>query len=479
MRKGRALVRWLLPFGVLFLVAASIWLAREHAALFPAGNVRIDPRVKVENRAVSLNLWDYRLPVFWGETRYETALEEAVAAFSEQYPDIQVTVTLLDWDAGLQPLTEALAKGEPPDVFGSPGPLLRFNTDLQLPIDPYLDASERATIAPWALASAADEEHIWGWPRWFTPDVWLSHAPSLGQLGIDIGQLLQTGWSATDLIAILKARKSRPPAAAVDPDDPDFLAQLFAASGYPTVVGPTGELWWTPGRLEAAAGLVLALREARTVPRDPISTAKKRLPLLRSGGAWTVFPVSPWMVRHVLERAKTDASGRSATARDAVDIALLPVPKLEPGEAPRTGSVSGYVVFRQQPFRGNVRAKAAMLLAAHLSRHMGQWFAQSLGVVPVHPNAVAQWTERGPYPAPVAEGLLKLAAQSRGPVITAPAYEATAQVLSGIQGHLRELWQGKLTPSAFAARVNARLAELGLTVTDRSDLRAAAGVRPD
>jgi multiple sugar transport system substrate-binding protein len=123
---------------------------------------------------------DYEGPLEWwhlgytpgGETPTSQLVDDAVAAYEEAHPGIDITVTGIPFDdAGLAQLDTALATDEGPDIFRIASDRLPNYGDQGVlsPIDDYLTEEDTTDILPNLLEGVEfNGEHL-AWPQWVPP----------------------------------------------------------------------------------------------------------------------------------------------------------------------------------------------------------------------------------------------------------------------------------------------------------------------
>jgi multiple sugar transport system substrate-binding protein len=107
-----------------------------------------------------------------GETPTSQLVDDAVAAYEESHPDIDITVTGIPFsDEGLAQLDTALATEEGPDIFRIASDRLPNYGEQGVlsPIDDYLTEEDTADILPNLLEGVEyNGEHL-AWPQWVPP----------------------------------------------------------------------------------------------------------------------------------------------------------------------------------------------------------------------------------------------------------------------------------------------------------------------
>lgn len=474
----------------------------------PVGGVRVDPLAALRpDRTYRVVVWDTDIPLPWSETPYTQAAREAIEAFQKDHPNVVIDYHLIDQAASESRLESAFEAGTPPDVFGTPGHLALYSPDWQVPMERYLTPEEAADLAPaarqavaGAQARAVRRPRLWGWPRWVAPVHWIGRSDLLRQFGLEAPAAV-TAWNYDQALTVLRAHKAargaRTGGLGVDPASAAVFASLMGAAGFPDLFGPQGEVLWTRDALRPVAQFIGQLAEGDLVASPLQEMARQRIGLLESGRALMIAPVNAWSTHHLFQSfeeapaaaAPSDGSldDRAASAdyagwdpgtialavqaRQLTDqkLAVLPLPAPQAADrgaaAAQAGSnaaVSAYVVFRQRPFPGSDQVRAAMLVAAHLSRQLGPWVAQRLGVVPAFGAALAEWQEKAPLPAAVLQRLADWASRARPRVLARPLQKEADRLLTDvIAPQLLLLWSGQLSPADFVDRVAPELERAG------------------
>ncbi|HEX6972561.1 MAG TPA: hypothetical protein VF234_10105, partial [Limnochordia bacterium] len=372
--------------GVLALIVAlgGGWLGWRWLRSIPVGDVRVDPLAAPRpDKSYQIVVWDTDVPLPWSPTPYSAAVDEAVAAFQQAHPNITIDYHLYD-PADLEAaLSGALAAGQPPDVLGAP--LALYARDWQVPLERYLSEEAREDWTPAAYQAAAGAEglsrrrpHLWGWPRWIAPTHWIARRDLLETFGLAIGSA--GAWDYEQILAVLRAHKAagrtRTGGLAVDAANPSLFAELMAAAGYPDLLGPQGTLLWTREAMAPVVEFIAHLAEGDLVAAPLPEIARQRLSLLEAGRALAIAPVNAWSTYHLFQTLATPlpaAAGGDAfvgwdplLASLAADAARLSEEKLVlllPPAPPEGGgtvaaTASGFMVFRQTPYRGHDHVRA-------------------------------------------------------------------------------------------------------------------------
>ena len=308
--------------------------------------VALDPKVEYRIR-----LWDFRYPLGpvgpleRGGERYEEALEVSLEEFRAVFPNIQVEVTLLDFARGDQALLEALAAGDPPDVFASWWEYPRPRHELVVPVGPYLEPADDVGQPAWQVTGGS------AWPRWLFPLSVLARADLLPP-DFDPAVTRQQGWTWEDLV-----RQARAAAAGTRAGRP--VRGLMAVSAEAAVswllVSQGAGLFSDGNYLERALAWV---REAWAAGA------------LAAGEASAANAVEHFLAGRVAFLLGVNPALTGLLARDP-RVELLPVPSF-PGTPPKTPvAAAQLIVLRRRQFPGLEHTQAAVELARWLSRRSG------------------------------------------------------------------------------------------------------------
>lgn len=330
----------------------------------PPGHLRpVDPSAPIDPRKTyHLTLWETAWPALPGSVPYGAWLARRLADFRQAHPNVEVDVTWLPPGEMATRLQGATLAGASPDVAGAgPEALALYDPLLQVPASLYMAPDERAAYPRSVLAgvreardSQAGQEAggregrggtLWAWPRWLALRTWLvapaTPAESSGRAGARNRALLVA--------------------------DPPYrvLADLMAAAGQPALLSAGGQPLWDREVLSRNLAWLAAMKkQGRLAGRvhDPLGFES-----LLSGRAGAVAGASPWAAANLLARARQGRLAWQGTPALAMPPAVLGKAPLVPAE------VGAYLVFRQRPYRGDDRTRAAAELARHLSRAGLPW----------------------------------------------------------------------------------------------------------
>lgn len=358
------------------------------APRFQVGEITVNPRAPVD-RGVSyrLVLWESGLHVPGRGERLQDDLAGALVEFADRYPNVTVEVTAVPEEELMDRLADAVEAGNPPDVVGVPEPI--WGQPLQVPVDPYLppEAPRRAAEGDVLYYAAAREPwtvqgQLWGFPRWISWHAWAGHDGRLRAHQVDVDGTVRYGWTWDDVLSLARrlAAAGAREKLAVDGRNPVLFMQLLANGGAPWWESAEGNMW-TPEALARAAGFLHQLKGARALPDPARGEALNRIVHFVRHEGLIVAPVNPFLFGALQERL-------------GPELVLLPVPHHPAHPEVATLIPSGYAVFRQEPYGGDGRLRAAMELAYFLSRRVGLAVAQQAGFLPASPRDLHLWRDR-------------------------------------------------------------------------------------
>lgn len=135
------------------------------------------------------------------------ATDEAVAAFEERFPEIDVEIVGIPWTTeGSALLEAALAAGTDINVFRVTNvDVIRYAREGVLSaIDPFLTEEDLADIYPAGLEAVSDGGQIWAWPLWATTIPILANTEYFEQQGVEI-PTVEEGWTWDEFVEAAKA----------------------------------------------------------------------------------------------------------------------------------------------------------------------------------------------------------------------------------------------------------------------------------
>lgn len=374
--------------GALVVLGLALFGGRApFAPRFHLGEITVNPRAPIERGVpYRLTLWESGLHVPGRGERLRDDLDGALVEFADRYPNVTVEVTVVPEQELMDRLARAIEAGSPPDVVGMPEPV--WGRPLQVPVDPYLPPEPRGAAEGEVLYYAAAREpwtvggQLWGFPRWIGWQAWAGHDGRLRAHQVDVDGAVRYGWTWDDVLSLarrLDAAGARDKLA-LDGRDPVLFMQLVANAGAPWWESAEGSLW-SPEVLARAAGFLHDLQAARALPDPAREPALNRIVHFVRNEGLIVGPVNPHLFAALQERL-------------GPELVLLPVPHHPAHPEVATLTPSGYAVFRQEPYGGDGRLRAAMELAYFLSRRLGLAVAQQGGFLPASPRDLHLWRDR-------------------------------------------------------------------------------------
>lgn len=312
------------------------------------GDREFRPGVRVKREVtLKLTVWDVDQPALRATGGWEAALWQGVAAFRERYPNVAVEVRVMRWSEYDRVVSEALRKGEFPDVLGTPEITYQFDPAVQVPLELYLKAllpsDPSGALLPGALALVSEGQRVWGVPRWAEWTGWVQRTGvQPRRIWLDAGNPLTwrylsmvlkppapgSVWSRERLEAAAAWIASAPlPGPRTRHNAPgrrrdlSLLEPLYA--GEAQLVGPiSGRLafrmgWWpslqgTPGSSPDAALVSAGLDQASLVPGPLISTSSYAV-FARPGATSESLQVAVELALHLARW-----TSRAITGRDGV-----------------------------------------------------------------------------------------------------------------------------------------------------------------
>lgn len=420
--------------------------------LIPVGDLRIDPMAEIDpEREYHLIVWEHDVPLPWEPASRRKALDEAIAEFRKVWPNIFVEVQVLPWHADHSRLREALADGNPPDVYGMPLGARKIDADWQVPVQPYLGSEAKDDLLPSAVRALSDEAGLWAWPKWVMPRLWVVRedlTPSL--------QRGRTSWAKEEFLSALAEAKTKAGANGllINPYEPNAFFEIMVATTGKNLIGPDGTRHWSVEEIAQGLAFFEELIQRGLTERNRDTMARTRLARFWNRQAAALAPVNPWLLRHLMTRGGVTGDGRDNDEAGHLVLASPPPTLHEDAASPRHPAVvSGYVVFRRQAHPGDDHVRAAMALAEHLSRRLGPWEAARLFAAPAHPSAWPTWREDAGLPGKELDLLIEWSRAAVGPPLDDRfAHVQQRAMESVIATHFPKLWEGG-DPSQIAQEI--------------------------
>lgn len=448
---------------MVLVVAVAVALAggyrfyRYMDRLIPVGDLRIDPLARIDpEREYRLVVWEHDVPLPWDPASHRKALDDAIAEFRRVWPNVHVEVEVLPWHADHARLREALADGNPPDVYGMPLGARKLDAAWQVPVHPYLSPAAKDDLLPSAVQALSDDAGLWAWPKWVLPRLWVVRE--------DLAPALQRGrasWGKDEFIAALAEAKTRTGAGGLmlNAYDPNAFVEIMVATTGRNLIGPDGTRGWSVEEMAQGLAFFAELIQRGLTGNDPQAMSRTRLAQFWNRRAAAVAPVNPWLLRHLMTRGGVVDDGQER-GQESGHLALAAPPPTftDPPSPPRHPAiVSGYVVFRRREHPGDDHTRAAMALAEHLSRRMGPWEAARLFAAPAHPSAWPAWREDAQLPDKELDLLIEWSRSAVGPPLDdAFAHVQQRAIESVIAAHFPRLWEGG-DPRAIAEEIAAHV----------------------
>ncbi|MBO8142728.1 MAG: extracellular solute-binding protein [Firmicutes bacterium] len=432
-------IRWAIlgaaAFGV--GIGALLWSVRPKG--FDAAGLNIDPRARIDpQRPYEIIVWEEIIPAPWAVQSQAEAVEAAIRAFREQHPNVRVTYALIDPDTARERLSDAVASGQPPDVYGSAKGLI-VHPSLQIPAGPYIPpvrGEEPPLFHPAAVDALTKSGIVWGWPRGLWWNGWLVAIDAWDRVAGEAG----SGWTWDRMRewAGEELARGRHPVM-LNAADVTTLESLVMNAGSPGYRSGADAPGWTEASVAKAAGFLEQLRSLPAMPSDPDRMSRTRIESLIGGRAAAIGPVRPHLAQAVFRRQP----GRFVLAPWPHDAGSDPVTPVE---------VGGYFVFRQSTYKGDDHTRTAMELADFLAARSDRWLASQLGVLPARPAHLPEWQDQAPLDARSREALAALWPRAR------PVSAGLEQrELDALRERLRSTWQAfwdeRMPAEEFAQKV--------------------------
>lgn len=456
MASRKRLWTWLIAAAVAAAAVLTPWylgLSRR----FAVDGIKINPRAALrEDRQYVLVVWEEAVAAPWALQSQRERLNEALGEFSIRYPNVRVELELMDQQTARQRLSQALAAGSPPDVYGAASATgLALPLPLQVPATPYLIEQNEAD--PPFTGAARDgltsDGFLWGWPRGLWWDGWLARRDTLERRGFLTtasadgaeGPWLLQDWTYAAVLAAASGEDSPLLSVAVDVTDPDVLWQLLHAfpAGRPDTA--SSPLPWSEEQVAQAADFIRSLSRSRSRGRDASALSLSRFTALSAGDVAVIGPVNVYGAQSAVRRAPENL----VVVPPPAPAGLSPVLPVAP---------SAYFIFRQAEYKGDDHTRAAAELAAFLASTTEAWFIESLGLLPASTEGWTVWQERAPWN----EATRRVLADT--PQATGRAIPLPEQPTDDFRRVLTPIWQsyldGDTTPQQFSASLRAAAEQL-------------------
>lgn len=339
-------------------------------------NVKINPK-----RNYVLRLWDYNWPIGEGALSYKAYMEQAIARFQKEYPNIRVELTLLDFLTGPTLMGKALQSNNAPDVYcsayGTPG----FNFKRQVPVGPFLKRVEREVYLSFLIRLTSQTGILCDFPRWVAPGLWIGNRSLLESAGFSIAEIQEHGWTWDDLIAA----SNRIPAGKFmlvgNPGPNGFFPQLVA-NGYTT----GSENYWSEHGVTVAVDFLDTMVQKKLIPNDfdqnMIGRFMAEQSLLLAG-------VRPSLYAYINQKQIINKTGWTPI--------LLPVPVRSHSKEVLLVENSVISIFRNRKTTGDDHIAAAVRLGQYLSTYENTYPWEQMMVAPASKNNFSNWLKKAPF----------------------------------------------------------------------------------
>lgn len=425
-----------------------LWLGPR----FDAAGISINPRARVDPaRRYEVVVWEEEIAAPWARESQQEVLAGAIEAFRQRWPNVDIVVHVIDAGEGRARLTEAVAAGRPPDIYGTVRGMV-YHPSHQIPAGPYLPAAaegEPPVFHPAAERRFTREGVVWGWPRALWWETWLADGTALDRVGVPVDRVLAAGWAWDEVEAFVERAKSwmetplllEPGVAALE-----HLLLNAAGEGLrhgtnaktPTTQEAPYVSPWDETSVRRVAAFLKNLQQAGTFRGDAAGASRTRLEGLFTGRAAVIGPVGPQLALVALRR-------------DPERFTLFPVPH-HPDAAPVAPmEPGGYFVFRQEPYQGDDHTRLAMELAGWLAARTESWLSEALGLVPARTGSFHAWQSAAPLNA-ASQALLAayLTLAPAGGLLPPEERDALAGHLAP---HWQVLWSSSSLPETWAEEV--------------------------
>lgn len=425
MSHGRQRHRLFIIGSVIIVLATALLLFFAREKGFTVGGVPIRPNALVrQDETYEIMLWEEEIIIPWAAKTQSEMLIDAVRQFQQLRPNAAITYTIVEPGEGRRQLAASIAAGAPPDVYGTSRGVVYY-PQLQVPATPYLpllvvDHPEFFSAA--AVALLSDEQHMWGWPSGLWWHGWLRRKGEG-----------ETVWSA--------------PGLAVNALDVAFFEQLMAAAGVPAYIDADGTPLWDEATVAHVAAFVRKAQKEGLFSGNINETARTRLASLFAGDATIIAPVGPHLVQTIFRRNPQEYT---LAAPPRVGTKLV-----HAGDAAIPLDVSGYFVFRHDPYAGDDHTRVAVELAAFLANFTQRWLIESLALIPADKQGEDLFRS-APLDEQSKRVLLGYTDGKHTPYTINNSVHA-ATMREAVKPHWEAFWLQSLSPEQFAALVTEEL----------------------
>ncbi|HOB35532.1 MAG: hypothetical protein GX090_07740 [Firmicutes bacterium] len=377
----------------------------------------VNPRVSLDSqKTYTVEYWDVELPRVWdSQGRYRQAVEELLAEFTAQHPNIRVECRWLDWSQAEAELSKALRDGAPPDIWADWQGLARRDHVLQIPARLWTDAD---LLNDAGRKAVVHDGEMWAWPRWIWPRGLLALAGSLEE-GADWPGF---DWEWRQLGEWLEERGLE---LVVNDWQGEFSRQaLAAATG-------TGRGNWGGQELQEVFAALELLRNKGLVRGDGAYREITQGKIILGGYAPAFVP---WLAEKTGE-----------------DLVLLPLPGMDGGRVSVPFSAANLIQFRQIQYKGDDHSLAAALLAEFLAMQSSACLAALLWAGPAW--AGGAWDGSALPPSFREAATAAVVAGAPLGSIDSQGRAREEQFCAKLGAILEDFWAGRANSQDVAARI--------------------------
>ncbi len=364
---------WIIGLGLLFLIgfAIGVTMYQPHYRL-GEWEIPLNPNAKINpKQTYHLTVWDYNYPL--QTINYSKYLNQAIARFQQQYPNIKVQVKLLDLLEGPRQIAKALKDGNLPDVYCSAYHIPQFDCRWQIPVGPFCQNGELTSFRPEVAEMGKVAGVQCAFPRWVAPVVWIGNRQLLAANGLEVAKLTTNGWQWEDLLQTLERSKGSLKFAAF-PGDGGFFGQLL--------MDGSGKI--SENNREFGVAVLKRLVSARATTGDYSNNAIGRF---LAGRTLVIADGRLSLYRVIKDKTSTN---QNAT----VDPVILPGPAKNGGRSYLRAENGVIAIYRNWKTRGDAHIAAAVRLGYFLSTYPGIEPWQEMMVYPAAIDSGRVWENR-------------------------------------------------------------------------------------
>ncbi len=347
-------------FCIRYLVHPRIRLG-EHTII-------VNYRAKINPKKIyKIKLWDYKWPGIEGEGWYQQFIEKVVKNFEKENPNIQVSLSLLDFREGPNIFSKALASGAAPDVYCSAYDIPEFDYQWQIPAAIFLKPEELNVYYPELRKLVTLNNYQLTLPRWSVPGIWIGNRALMEKSGLSVEQIQRYGWSWRDLTKI----KER--------TEPICIGN-FSANGLLSQLLTIDARDEPDNNINRVLDIINFINGPLPQKSDIEAVMFQKF---LSGKVMFLGGVRPIIYDFILQKANESKAG--------LEPVILPVPSEKPNQIilPVENSVIG--IYRHKKTGSDDQLAAATRLAYFISTYPNTAPWQRLKVVPAVPAIALRW----------------------------------------------------------------------------------------